>query len=298
MVGKQLVRGIFFGNYFYGICAVALSMESALQLGQNLNGAGYYLCVFTGCTWFYTRAYVQDQNPESLNQRTQWYRHQKRLLQKSQGLLFLISIVTALMLLSKLRHLPDPVHASILALFPLTALLYYGPVLKNGRSLKLRNRGWLKPFLIGIIWAGTVSLYPVYYQQLTSKQSLPVNPIVWLLFLKNFFFISILCIMFDIKDYAADYNQELKTFVVKQGLRRTIFLIIIPLCLLGLGSLSIIGVIRGFSFARIACNVFPFLAAMITAYSLQRRQNILFYLIWIDGLMLLKALLGIFGLLF
>lgn len=295
MALKQLIRGIFFGNYFYGLCAVALSIESALQLGLPLNGVLYYLMVFTACTWFYTRAYVHDQDPESLNQRTQWYRHYSRFIGLSQRVLLFTSVLIGLTLLRQVQQIPSERTCVVLALFPLTALLYYGPELSSKASLKLRNRGWLKPFLIAFIWAGTVGVYPLLFYQMTGGTIQPAMPVVGLLFLKNFLFISILCIMFDIKDYAADYNQELKTFVVKHGLRKTIYLILVPLCLAGLSSLVVIGHYRGFSIARISCNTLPFLAALLTAYSLQRRHTILFYLIWIDGLMLLKALLGIWG---
>jgi hypothetical protein len=41
--------------------------------------------------------------------------------------------------------------------------------------------------------------------------------------------------MFDIKDYAADHNHQLKTFVVRYGLRKTIFYILIPLTLVSAG---------------------------------------------------------------
>lgn len=292
---KQLIRGIFFGNYFYGLCAVALSVESAVQLGIPLNTPGYYLLVYCACTWFYTRAYVQDQQADSLNQRTQWYRHQSAFIRKSQRLLLLLSILTGVLLICKIHYWPDWQGWLTLAVFPLTALLYYGPDSAGRFSLKLRNRGWLKPFLIAFIWAGTVSVYPLFYYRMCHEANAISSALLLLLFLKNLVFISILCIMFDIKDYAADYNQALKTFVVKHGLRKTIYRLLIPLSMAGLLSLLIIGNYRQFSAARIACNTLPFAGALFTAYSLQRRHSILFYLVWIDGLMLLKAVLGIWG---
>src|SRR5207244_4832441 len=91
-----------------------------------------------------------------------------------------------------------------------------------------------------------------------------------LLFIKNFMFVTVLCIMFDIKDYAADHNLQLKTFVVKAGLRKTIFLILIPLSLLGLSSFILFGVIRHFSILKILLNVIPFLFLIMVAYSIHR----------------------------
>jgi 4-hydroxybenzoate polyprenyltransferase len=108
-------------------------------------------------------------------------------------------------------------------------------------------------------------------------------------------FITLLCIMFDIKDYAADHNEQLKTFVVEYGLRRTIFYILIPLAAIGLGTFVLYAAIRHFPLLRILVNTIPFILLIIVAYSMHRRKNILYYLAIIDGLMLVKALCGIAG---
>ena len=104
--------------------------------------------------------------------------------------------------------------------------------------------------------------------------------------------------MFDIKDYAADHNSQLKTFVVTYGLRKTIFLIIIPLSAVGLGTFVLYAFLREFSWQRIVINIIPFVLLIIVALSMQRRKNILYYLAIIDGLMLVKAICGIIGIIF
>jgi hypothetical protein len=45
-------------------------------------------------------------------------------------------------------------------------------------------------------------------------------------------------------------------------------------------------------------NIIPFVALLIVAYSMHRRQSILYYLIAIDGLMLLKAICGSIAMIF
>lgn len=106
-------------------------------------------------------------------------------------------------------------------------------------------------------------------------------------------YITMLCILFDIKDYAMDYNAELKTLVVKLGLRRTIFYFIIPLCVVGLGSFLVYAIARDFSLLKILINIIPFVLIIIVSYSMHHRRSIFYYLIIIDGLMLAKALCGI-----
>ena len=78
-----------------------------------------------------------------------------------------------------------------------------------------RSIGWLKPFIIGFIWGGTETVYPIVFSGIEKQQGYyEVNLVSTYLFIKNFMFISVLCIMFDIKDYAADSNQQIKTFYV------------------------------------------------------------------------------------
>ena len=43
---NAMIRFIFFGNYFYGLCAIALSIEASLQQQYSLNSLLYYAIVF------------------------------------------------------------------------------------------------------------------------------------------------------------------------------------------------------------------------------------------------------------
>ncbi|HMP94908.1 MAG TPA: hypothetical protein PKD90_18660, partial [Phnomibacter sp.] len=173
----------------------------------------------------------------------------------------------------------------------------YGISFPGKLRWQLRKYGWLKPFIIGWVWASVVSLLPLVALMLEQGFSLNPGPLLGWFFLKNWMFIAVLCIMFDIKDYAADHNQQLKTFVVQVGLRQTIHTIIIPLVLAGMGAYLLFVWYQGYQPGRIAFNFIPFAALLAVAYSLQKRRPIVYYLLVIDGLMLLKAACGIAGVL-
>lgn len=147
--------------------------------------------------------------------------------------------------------------------------------------------------MIGFIWAGVVTDYPVLFYDIINGQDYIVNELAVLLFTKNFMFVSILCIMFDIKDYSADYLHSIKTFVVKIGLRKTIFYILLPLSIIGLVSFIVYATSRNFSAGRILMNTIPFLFLLWVAWSLRKRRPLLYYLSVVDGLMLIKAVCGI-----
>ena len=293
-LNTPFVKLLFFGNYFYGLCVIALSIEASLQQYVPVNNWGYYLLCFLLTVVYYNRAYlnIETENaPENL--RANWYHQHFKTIQTVQWCFMLLSVVLiANILISQYKFLITLrfYELVLISVFPLTALLYYGI---SFQKFKLRNIGWLKPFIIGFIWAGAVTIYPVLFSNISHHLHYQFQVIGLLLFLKNFMFVSVLAIMFDIKDYAKDYNLELKTFVVNFGLRKTIFYIILPLCVLGLGSFIAYGLFRDFYKIKILLNTLPFVFTMLVAVALQKRQSIFFYLIVIDGLMLVKALCGI-----
>jgi 4-hydroxybenzoate polyprenyltransferase len=293
-----LTRFLFFGNYFYGICAVALSVEASLQQHASLNGPFYYLTIFTATVLYYTHAYIAEPSANSINRRAAWYFENRRLLNRSQ--LFLTIVFLVLMGYLLRENITGLLHLSffqwgLILIFPLVAALYYGSAAPKRATHNLRNNGWLKPFVIGFVWAGAVTIYPVLFSSIENRTSYEPGLPGTLLFIKNFMYVTMLCIMFDIKDYAADHNHQLKTFVVRYGLRKTIFFILIPLTLAGLGTFILYAAIRDFPLLRILINTIPFILLIIVAHSMHRRKSILYYLAIIDGLMLVKAICGITG---
>ena len=295
---KKLAYGLFFGNYFYAICAVALAMESNLQLRFPLNSALFYLILFTGTVVYYTRAYISEQYVNLDNPRTAWYNAHRRLVPVTQLLLSVICVLAAVafLWLNRYNILKLTVwHWCIALLFPVVAAFYYDIPMLGFIRLNLRRTGRMKPFVIGFVWSGAVTVYPVLCKVIETRSAYVVSLMEAWFFLKNWMFITVLCILFDIKDYASDSNQHLKTFVVQVGLRKTLFYIIIPLTVMGLLSFLIFAGINHFSIARVLLNTIPFIALLAVAYSMHRRKGIVYYLAVIDGLMLLKAVCGIIG---
>jgi hypothetical protein len=296
-----LIQFIFFGNFFYGLCSIALAVEAAVQQKYPLNSWSFYGLLFTATVLYYMYAYLVSNPHDATSERIRWYYSRKKFMVLFQILLILLALVCLInMTINCWKSLAtvNTVQIVLLLVFPLTAALYYGidhGVLKN---INLRQQGQLKPFIIGFAWAGPVTLYPVLFYCLENNIPFALTLVSGLLFLKNFMFISMLSIMFDIKDYAHDHRQRLGTFVMRAGLRRTIFSILVPLSLLGLGTFITYGLTRDFSAMKIAFNVLPFLLLMLVAWSLARRRSILYYLVVVDGLMVIKAVCGTVAMMF
>ena len=298
----KIVEFIFFANYFVGLLAIALSVETLFQLELPLNSFTYYLLLFSATVLYYTYAYAGPAGITiSDNPRTEWYRQHYSFIRISQKFFFTVCIIigTSIVLenYESILRLPLP-YWILLATLPVAALLYYGLLPKSLYRLNLRNTGWLKAFVIGFVWAGCVNILPVSMVRIEYGISVSEPDFMVWLFIKNWMFCTVNAIMFDIKDYDDDANKQLKTFVVRIGLQKTIFYILIPLLMIGLISLLIFTHYKNFSTVPILINLVPFISLCFVAYSLQRPKKILYYLIVIDGLLLVKAICGISGMLF
>lgn len=293
---KKAIHFFFFGNYFYGCCAAALAVEAGLQQHALVRSPLFYMLLFCSSVVFYTFAYIQESTSNAINIRSRWYAGNAGLVKFSQAALLVVSLCCVAVLLvqdgNKL-YLLTPMQVAAAALCGYIAVAYYGIPIGDGLSINVRNTGWFKPFAIGLVWATLVTYIPVLWYQVETGTPYRFSMLNLWFFLKNFMYISILAIMFDIKDYTADHNLQLKTFVVRAGIMKTIYLVIIPLTLAGLVALIVFASLQSFPPLRIAINCIPFIALLAVAFSMQRQKPIIYYLAVIDGLMLLKAVCGI-----
>ncbi len=292
---RPLVEAIFYGNYFYGICAVSIMLETAVQLRLELQGPLLFVMGFLVTVLFYTYPYISPFDYGSSNPRTQWFARHHNVVVANQMTLSL-ALVSCLVYLG-LKYYQNIFQMGLLSwllivTFPLTGLLYYG-INRLSRSLSLRQIGWLKPFLIGFVWAGLANAYPLVYAALIQNQALELSFFRGLLFVKTFMYISMLAIMFDIKDMEADQQINLQTWIVKLGLRRTLFYVIMPLVMLGQVTFLSYAFTQHFSLLKTCLILIPFILLMASTRLFEKHRSLLFYLSVIDGLIIVKAVFGI-----
>ena len=294
---KKLACFILFGNYFLGLCIVALSIETAVKNGFFLTNFSYYLFVFLTTVVYYTYAYMGDGNVKhTSNPRSQWYARNRQMIRRTQVVFsIIICIIVIYWCIEYYQSLLLLTVSNWLlpALFPFVALLYYGVIFPARFRFRLRNIAWLKPFIIGFVCTGVIAVYPLLFYALQKQTAFHLSLLQVWYFFTNWLFTSVIAIMFDIKDFAADHNYRLKTFVVTKGLRRTIFFVLFPMAAASFAFFLVFAAARHFSLLQIIINAIPFLLLLAAAASLQRRKKILYYLAVIDGLLLIKAVFGI-----
>lgn len=289
-------KWFFFGNYFYGFCAVMLAIESALQNTIALPSYEFFLILFLSVVLVYNHAYITvEESNVANNERLRWYSNNRKAQQSIQYII--LTLLLALLLFVFVSSTPHLfqwplLYWMVLLVFPLIALAYYG-ISVLGRSFRLRELGQIKPLFIGLVWSGVVTVYPLLYAAARQGSDFEISENLLFLFTKNAIYIGLLALLFDVKDYETDRNQRLNTVVVRLGVRKTLFGIILPVLFMLWFGLLYYAKSHHFGLSRILLNNLPFLAVVIITLQLLKPRSLLFYLMAIDGLMLFKASCGI-----
>jgi hypothetical protein len=250
----------------------------------------YHPIIFLAVVVFYDHAYRGHITSGGADERAQWYKRHGRSQRAVRSVLLVALVVCCAWALSLAWHRVASMawlQLFLFVLFPVAGVAYYG-VGRHG----LRRIGWLKPFVLGFVWAGVVTVYPVLVRCVLDGTPVPDMGISTRLFFKNMMFVAVLGVLFDIKDHAGDHRDDLRTFVVQRGLRTTLFRIVLPLTLLGLITFVGYGAMHGFSGMKLLLNTVPFVALVAVIYALRKRRSILYYLVVVDGLMWVKAVCG------
>jgi len=164
---------------------------------------------------------------------------------------------------------------------------------------KIRQTGWVKPFIIGLTWSGWVTVYPIVVWQLQqgdAGQSAIFPP--FLLWLQNFLFFSIIAIVFDVKDFRTDTKHQLKTYPVLLGVHNTFRYIIGPATIINIVVFFLFQIERHFSIIQTIIQFIPYLLLIIVLAFYRQQKSLLYYLVAVDGLVFVKAVCGISSLLF
>jgi 4-hydroxybenzoate polyprenyltransferase len=274
-----------------------LSAETLVQCGIHSFNLLYFVEVLLLTKVYYTHAYNSEiKFYNGPNLRTRWYVKHRNFIRSAQNVYIILAVVILFHFLIRYYYLINYLSVSdllLIVLFPLLACLYYGIWFLPTRKFNLRRYGRMKPFIIGFVATGTVTVYPLIFFSTIKKQTFHFYTPELLYFIANFMFTTVIAIMFDIKDYAADHNLRLKTLIVRFGLRKSIYYVLLPFIIVGMIAFILFAVEKHYFFLQTVINCIPFLLLASVAWSLQQRKKILYYLAVIDGLLLVKALFGI-----
>lgn len=286
------LRWVVFSNFFYGISALALQWQTAILLSLPFANPWFYLATFSATLLYYSHAYLFDTSTKAGDERMEWYRRYAKGIRVSQGILSLLLFIAILQLLPALF----PASFSSLwpaIVFPMLAALYYGGIQPGKAPFNLRKYGWLKPLIIALAWGGIGTLIPEWWASTSLHQPyIPSSPALLLLLQQGLFMLA-LSILFDVKDYAADHNLQIKTWPIRVGPGQLLRRIILPLALMGVIAETYPCFTAGYPPYYALLNTIPWVLLIFACQSLTRHRSVVHYLWVIDGLIPLKAAIGV-----
>ena len=273
---------------------VALCQASFVQLGHRHIPILFLTLAAAVTVYYYNHSYLLESNDKVPNQRNIWVAAHAGRVKKMQWLLLAFLFVGGRFQLYALLpaiHLLSVQDILFCVLLALGSFLYYFDT-KKYPWLNLRSYGIVKPFVIGSIWAGVGVYAPYLFLKLSRSQYASMAHIP-ILFVSNALYISMLAVLFDIKDYETDANKQMKTWVVRVGQTKTINWLLIPISSLVLIATLRYAFLHHFTGYQILLNTIPLILLISVSYQMHQRKSILYYLAIIDGLIVVKAACGI-----
>lgn len=237
-----------------GICTVSLVYFTSLGIQKEIP-LSYYLTIFTGTLVLYNLYAKLGQN--------------KLYLTKNSVTGDIIIATSAIIGIYQLTVLPYHV---LLLLVPGVILSAFYVASETISALKYPK--FLHPIVIALVFSYITALVPILAIDHT---------ILWSWIVYNFLYIFVLCLLFDIGDVEADSQRGLSSIPALIGIKNTkilIYIICSLLCLIGMYYSPEMKIDIAYSII-----ISPILVSFFTYLSAPRLEKH-FYLVWIDGLML------------
>lgn len=270
-ISNPAVKTLVYANVFIAFCALAQVFFTyhLFSIPFNFANNSYLLFILLSTYLQYNvqRGYMINQNNVH-EERSQWLIKHKKTLLISVGL----SLLTVLFLCNNLSW----TSIGIMIGAEVISTLYYLP------PFNLRRHGYIKPFLISSVWVISCSLVPLIENKLLTQQS------VWFV-ASQFCFISVLCLLFDIKDCESDYLSDVNTYANKFGVKITKVICLVFMTL-GFTSFFLFNHEVHFLVASIILRLFVIATLLFTN---DKKHSFYFYL-WVDGLLILQTVVFLF----
>ena len=288
---------LLWSNHFYGIAASLLTIETTMLILNQLPSFFLVAFIYIGTLVYYTYAYFNETSTGLYNERSKWYQSNKGYLKIRQIFLILLCISIGVFKLQLIEiFILLSIGLKLILCIALVIILLYYYAHKIFKRVNLRNKGLLKSMSIAWVWVVVCFILPIVIQSQGKYNFSAHYALVHLLQL--YLFILILAILFDIKDINRDNDENIKTLVAKYGIKPIMYTFIFPLVLVYLWVSFFLLFRLQESFVYFLTPLLISFLIVMVGYLVQKRKAIHENILLIDGLILIKALLGILLLLF
>lgn len=175
--------------------------------------------------------------------------------------------------------------ATVLKLLSVLAAIsfaYYLPLLPFEHKRRLRDFGWLKIFVLTIIWTMVTCILPIiYYNNTPLNYPFEIS--------ERLLFIFTLCIVFDIRDIKTDIGNNIRTLPGRIGLSNSYILINSALLLFTI--ICFFQYFQIYNTGRLVAGLITALLSRMVIGYLKNHPTDRAYNTLADGVMLIYALL-------
>ncbi|UYZ58659.1 UbiA family prenyltransferase [Hymenobacter latericus] len=272
-----LADAVLYGNGLLAAAAAALVVASARYWQRPLPPSVPAL-VFAATLFVYNLNGARRHNPRLPPN----VPAQRRWIVQHRPLLLGVVLGSAAAVLALYLFSPFTERLTwFLAHLALLSLAYSWPVLpgrNGGRRRGLRDIPGLKTLLIGYVWSAVT----VWLPALCLGQPVGTLP-VWLLFVRRFFFILAIALVFDLRDVSRDRRAGTATLPVLLGYERGRYVALG--CVMTSAALALPGLPLA---GQLVLAVPTLLTALVVWFAEEARSDYYFALL-ADGLLLVQA---------
>ncbi len=265
------LRFFFSHSVFISICAAALCFQTHILLGVEIRPLVYVL-VFSST--------LSGYNLYWLISKFHFSRHGFSPFLKrniSNILILLLGTVSTVYCLVQLPYLTIVFTAGVLL-----TILYSLPLWPFRFAKKLHKLGFLKTLLLAFTWTYITVMIPVTGHNVSATS-------ICSLFLARFFFMLMLCAIFDSRDIAIDKMNNLRSLATDVSRRDLQMIMIISFTLYMLAGFFL-RYNNGSELQLWAFSLTGLLTFLIYRLSIIKRGYFFYYFL-VDGLMLFSAVL-------
>ena len=271
---QVVLQTTVYGAIFISLCTVALCMQTSLELRLPFNSFPFYILVFSATLGQYNIHYYIKKSARAHSDRFAWSQQHKQVHAW-------LNILGAAGVLYGLVHL-ELKHYLVLGIIAIITILYSFPFLPFKNKRRLKDFGLLKILTLSYVWV----LITVWFPVVTRMK---VTPDFMSVFLERFLLLFVLCLAFDIRDMDADRHDGIRTIPVACGTRKSYLLLWLGLVLMV--ATAVWRMFQTHNFLQFNAIVLSAIATYFMTEHSRKHNSDMVYLLGIDGMMLLQALL-------
>lgn len=208
---KKIIDLILYSNLFIACCAVAMTWQTQLLVGEELTWTPLVGLVFCATLVIYAlhRVVGMSKVKEFLDV------ERFHVIQTYQShILFYAALAIAGGAIC-FFYLNIAVQLA-LVIPALLSVAYVLPFLGKKREKRLRDVHFIKIFLIAVVWAYVTVLLPAIELDIWQEKQ------IWSMFAERSLFVFCITLPFDIRDLKVDKHNNVNTLPAKLGLKNTL----------------------------------------------------------------------------